>query len=844
MKLLSLTFLVFQLLILFTQNVCFSNIIDTRGPIINPGMKGRVTDKGVEAVGYHFLNNGVNKRPFEAKWIWLNDAKYSEQKPFVALFRKEVELSSNPDSVRAWISADVRYRLWINGKLAARGPADIGRDYSGTATGHWLYDCRNLTPYFHAGKNIIAAEVITEILTGNETSTGNRGFIFEADAQSGDETQKIRTDSSWQAIPADYLHMGNWTVESTGQHSGGLVFDAKKEPQGWQSCDFSAALWPECTVIENHWPLFDASEIPPSMEVTYPAVDPVRITGGVKCPVHPFIAGQPVVVTGSGSFALKFDKVMSAFIGFKVKGTEGASLSIMPNEKNAPGYNRTVHMELRDGIQYFELPFFDSFSVINIDVNGAKTPIEIQDIRAVFTSQPVEYKGSFACSDPELNRIWESCRWATQICLQTHHLDSPHHQEPISDPGDYLIEDLVNFYTFGNPWLARQDLRKFGQILQACNYRNFHTSYALLWLQTLINYYDYTGDRELIKELASTVQGLLSAWDSFKGQNGLISEAPNYMFMDWVTIDGFECHHPPAVIGQGYISAFYYRALQDASRVADLCGDRGLVRTYRQRRTALKIAFNRELWVEERGLYRDGKPFQTNVKPREWLPADKDIETFSPHVSTLAVLYDLAPPAQQPQILRRVIIQEPLNCQPYFMHFVFESIQHAGLFEKFGVEQMHRWKIVEDTKTFREMWNSGDLSHGWIASPLIQMSSVLLGVKSATPGYESAVIAPQTCGLKWVHGTVPTPQGNIDVDWKAVPGKFDLTALIPGRMTALMEIPLQGITDPTIKCNSKTVWEHGKAVGGVKGFADPVLVGTTLRLNAASGKSVVEAISN
>ena len=29
---------------------------------------------------------------------------------------------------------------------------------------------------------------------------------------------------------------------------------------------------------------------------------------------------------------------------------------------------------------------------------------------------------------------------AVQICLQTHHLDSPNHQEPISDPGDYVIE--------------------------------------------------------------------------------------------------------------------------------------------------------------------------------------------------------------------------------------------------------------------------------------------------------------------------------------------------------------------------------------------------------------------
>lgn len=801
-----------MMILMFMQAACLSAIIDTRGPINTPGIKGRITPNGVEAIGYRFLNNGKKQTPIESKWIWLNEESYIHQKPFVALFRKEVDLSSNPDTVTAWMSADVRYRLWINGKLASRGPADIGRDYSGTATGHWLHDFRVLTTLFHAGKNIIAAEVISEILTGNETSTGHRGFIFEADVQSDGVTQKIKSDNTWQAVQGDYLHNGNWIVESTGQHAGGIIYDAKKEPIGWQSQDFISDSWPACSIVNNHWPLFDASEIPPSMEVPYPAMGVTRVTGGVQCSEHPFKGGQKVIVTSNGSFTLRYDRVLSAFVGFKVKGSAGASISIMPNERNAPGYNRTVRMELRDGIQYFELPFFDSFSVINIDVSGITTPIEIQNISAVFTSQPLEYKGKFACSDPELNKIWESCRWATQICLQTHHLDSPHHQEPISDPGDYLIEDLASYYCFDNPRLARQDLRKFAHILQACNYRNFHTSYALLWLQTLLNYYDYTGDRELIKELSPTVKGLLSAWDTFKGRNGLISEAPNYMFMDWVTIAGFECHHPPAVIGQGYISAFYYRALMDASRVADLCGDRGLVRTYRQRREAIKTAFNKELWDEAKGLYRDGKPFQTSITPGEWLPADRDIETFSPHVNTLAVLYDLAPQNAQSEIIEKVVKQNPLNCQPYFMHFVLDAIRHAGLFEKYGLTQMRRWKIVEDTKTFREMWDTGDLSHGWIATPLIQMSSVILGVKPATPGFDNIVIAPQICDLDWAKGSVPTPHGNIDVAWSHSGQTTEIEVEIPRKSSADVELSFAKFIMPTVSLNQRIIWTEGKSI--------------------------------
>ena len=107
----------------------------------------------------------------------------------------------------------------------------------------------------------------------------------------------------------------------------------------------------------------------------------------------------------------------------------------------------------------------------------------------------MEYRGAFECSDERLNRIWNVSRWAVQICLQTHHLDSPNHQEPICDPGDYVIESMVNHYAFAQPWLTRQDIRKFAWLLKDENYHNFHTSYSIAWLQMLMDYYDYTGDQ-------------------------------------------------------------------------------------------------------------------------------------------------------------------------------------------------------------------------------------------------------------------------------------------------------------------------------------------------------------
>uniref|UniRef100_UPI00375137D7 alpha-L-rhamnosidase C-terminal domain-containing protein n=1 Tax=Armatimonas sp. TaxID=1872638 RepID=UPI00375137D7 len=371
----------------------------------------------------------------------------------------------------------------------------------------------------------------------------------------------------------------------------------------------------------------------------------------------------------------------------------------------------------------------------------------------------------------------------------THHLDSPHHQEPISDPGDYLIASLVNYAAFFQPALTIQDSRKYAWILTQCKNQNFHTSYALLWLQMVLDYWDHTGDDSLVRELAPQIHSLLDTFTSYIGKNGLVSEAPNYMFMDWVDIAGFPGHHPPAVIGQGYMTAFFYRALADGMRVARLTNDSVRMREYSRIRRDLSVAFERELWVPEKGLYRDGKPFQTSVKPGQWLPADKEIETFTAHLQFLAVLYDLAPKERQAAIVEKAITASNFSCQPYFMHFVFAALAHTGLFEKHAPEQLKRWKIVEETQSLLEMWDRGDLSHSWGGTPLYQMTTQILGVRPITPGFETFIVAPRPSGLAWAKGIVPTPHGDINVSWRKQGDRLTLELTVPKGCHAEIKLP-------------------------------------------------------
>ena len=713
-----------SLLFLATIDTEAQSSIATSAPIDNPGMMVEVDTAGVQARGYQFTNCCQKPTPWQAEWIWLS-GEATER----AWFRKEITLDAMPNNIPAWISADMKYRLWINGKLVSRGPADIGRDYVGGSTHRWFYDYRDLARFFHNGRNVIAAEVFRKGPGG--VSRGQPGFLFEAQA----DKLMIKSDATWRAIPSN----------------GGMA--------NWQAPVFNSDSWPTATIVQNIWEPLVASEIPPLMEARYPAT---RIEG----------LPENRVFTKDGSFKVVFDRVLSGFPQVRLKGGKGARVTLKAHNSAA--------FVLGGDEETLEHPFMTEIApAFTVELKNVTEPVEILNAGAVFTSQPVEYRGTFECSDEALNRIWKVSRWAVQICLQTHHLDSPNHQEPISDPGDYLIEAMVNHYAFAQPWLTRQDVRKFAWLLKDENYHNFHTSYSIGWLQMLMDYYDFTGDKSLVEEMAPYVHELLDTYASWRGKNGLISEAPNYMFMDWVTIGGFECHHPPAVIGQGYLTAFYYHGMAMASRVAAMMGDTARVAKYAKLRNEITEAFNHELWVPEKGLYRDGKPFQTSVKPSKWLPADKDIETFSPHVNLLAVLYDLAPKQRHAAIVEKVLAEKPLNTQPWFMHWVFQALDHAALFEQYSTEQMRRWQIVPETQSFREMWERGDLSHGWCSTPLVQMSARILGVMPTAPGFKTLAIRPSLCDLSWAKGTVPTPNGDVTVAWKRADDILQLDVTLP-----------------------------------------------------------------
>ena len=293
----------------------------------------------------------------------------------------------------------------------------------------------------------------------------------------------------------------------------------------------------------------------------------------------------------------------------------------------------------------------------------------------------------------------------------------------------------------------------------------FHTSYGLMWIYMLYDYYMYSGDKGIFDRVVDVLDMVLKKFATYLGDNSIIENPPNYMFIDWVPVDKYNLHHPPKALGQAAMTAFYYRALEVAHKIYLYVDDIDSAEKYRQQAKSVKSAFHKNFYDEKKQIYCCG--LNTESEVNEWLPQNTDKKYFSVHVNTLAALYSLC--NDEKKIMEQVMKNDELiGAQPYFTHFVLEALYKCGLFEKYGIKVIKLWKkqVDECDKGMKEAWGdfSGynyDYSHGWGTAPSYQLPSKILGLKILEPGFKKISLNPNLFGLDFANITVPTPYGCI-----------------------------------------------------------------------------------
>ena len=668
-------------------------------------------------------------------FIWLDSALYPEyQKTYctifadradtkfcVAEFTKKYEFKKKIVNAQIKVSADTKFNLWCNEKWVGIGPVAAGGDYGNTLPmPKYYFNEYTVNPDSECIEFFARVYLSPDVMT--DYSCGKGGFILRCDITFDDGTSEtVRTDESWKAR----LNRG---YKSTCE------LDNTITPDEWTDAKITQSVW---NLTSAPIPMLSETYIPDENGITEIEV------GANKTYVGDII----------------FDKIYSGHVCLNIDTDSLCEILIETYE--IPGHIVSREKIITDKPLKYRGLRMQSLGGYTLTVKTSGKAY-ILEIGQIFTCYPVTQEGSFHCSDEILNKIYEVGKHTLKICRQTLHLDSPLHQETLGCTGDYAIESLMNYFIYGDARLTRLDIIRTADWIKMSGGFMFHTSYSLIWVGMMYDYYMFTADKSVFDDTDESIKILLERFNGYVGDTGVIENPPNYMFIDWGDIDGFSMHHPPKALGQTSLNAFYYYALTSAAKIYKIKGDLKQSEIYASRAASLKENF-RQFFDAERGLYFDG--FNTPTGSNQWMPENTDKRYYLRHCNILAVLYGLCD--NPVPIMEKVMTEEfPFMVQPYFMHYLLEALTVSGLFEKYGLAEIRKWQgqIEECDKGMKEGWGAfhGDYSHAWGSTPTYQLPYKMLGFEILEAGYKKIALSPTLLGLKSAEIKIPTPFGYIE----------------------------------------------------------------------------------
>lgn len=686
---------------------------------------------------------------YKETWIWLPKEKYpfnqttiysgfgskAEGNYTVAEFQKTYDFDKKIVNVQLRFSGDTEFQLYLNGGFIATGPASVGGDYMGNENPRqWFYSYQ--TEYVPKQNKLdFFARVKMSPVKLCEYSKGKGGFTLSAQVFFADgSSQNIGTDQTWQ-------------VRKNSAYKSIFCYDGTIQPDDYVNAE----------ITENVWN-------------TTIAPIPVR-TEEEKFPDGYCITLNP---NEEKEVCLSFDKIYAGFLHLNASciGNVAADFVLKELFEDTRVGKESVIMSNGEYRGFL----LHSVGEIWLKVKNQSDSTAQLSVSIITTFYPIEKIALTTTSDSELNDVLSVCRHTLQYCRQTHHLDSPRHCEPLACTGDYYIESLMTAFSFGDMRLAEFDIIRTAQVLRHNDGRMFHTTYSLIWVRMLYDVYMITGNINLLYSCRDALDMLLKRFQRYLGENNLIETPPDYMFIDWIFIDGISMHHPPKALGQTCLNMFYFSALNYAAKIYSEIKDETASAFCLEQRESLREAINSKLFDKEKGIYFEGL---NTPSPEEniykYHPQNVEKRYYLKHANILAVYSGVCDYDTSCLLIEKIMSDKiDGDVQPYFAHFLLEGIYSCGFRDKYTLQVLQKWKkTVQDCNKGLvegfyppEPGYRFDHSHAWGGTPLYSLPKALLGLKILQPSYKKILIYPSLLGLDWAKVELPTPYGNVVCEMK------------------------------------------------------------------------------
>src|SRR5664279_2233418 len=118
------------------------------------------------------------------------------------------------------------------------------------------------------------------------------------------------------------------------------------------------------------------------------------------------------------------------------------------------------------------------------------------------------------------------------------------------------------------------------------------------------------------------------------------------------------------------------------------------------------------------------------------------------------------------------------------------------------------------TLTYLAYENLRIVSHAWTAYPGYLFLKYISGIQPTSGGFATFDVRPETGGLTFAEGAVPTVKGLITTRWeKSANGKFSLSVKVPPNARASIYIPKLSKENFTLSESGKVLWPEKSQAG-------------------------------
>jgi hypothetical protein len=752
------------------------------------------------------------------KWIACADAGLP---PFVTAYRCRFTLGE-PATIRAHVTADERYDLFLDGER-------IGRGSERGDANNWFFETYDLA--LSAGAHVMVAKVWS---LGEKAAFAQMsvypGFLFSPQEE---EHQKLLGTgvAEWQAKKlGGYSFIDPLAAWGTGVNVeiDGSRFDwgfERGEGEGWQSAEVRDAganadqkndyapmhLLRPATLPAMRDEVWSAGKvrlaaISTSETHAIPIRDADNLAGEAGEWQSLLRDGEPVIVGANTNRRILIDleNYVCAYPEVVTSGGKGGKVRVhwqesLYNEPDAKTKGNRNEIEgkyfvtlwhVKDGIgdtflpdggakRRFDTLWWQCGRYVEVLVETADEPLTIESLKFLETRYPMERESEFSASDTRLEEVIPMAVRALQMCSHETYMDCPYYEQ-LMYAGDTRLEVLATYITTRDSRLPRKALYMFQTSrlprgLTQSRYPSRVTQiippFSLWWVAMVYDWALWRGDRAFIESLMPDVRGVLDTYAGFMNKDGLVGAPDGWNYVDWVP--AWDSGVPPGgKVGPcGPINWQYALVLTLAAKLEDWLGEPELAARSRRRATTLAESIHNAYWDEKRGLFAD----------------DLAKGHFSEHAQCLAILSGLLPDSARDRATQGLLSATDLaRTTIYFTHYLFETFYALGRPDAF-IDRMDLWfgltKLGLKTTIEHPEPTRSDC-HAWAAHPVYHYFASILGIRPASFGFDTVRIAPELGELTHAKGSLVHPNGTIEVELSADGGKLtgyvDLPAGVSG----------------------------------------------------------------